>query len=135
MIVDDPAMGVQDVPTRPLSGPSSYRSPYSDNTFTQGAAAPSEHRKSKKRKGPDAQVLGDGPFGAQSEVIDLTNSPPKKRKMQKSRSAHDENLDDLEGSSCSRKKPKKAKDEEKRLRRWRAHPPTTYLEVKDRALT
>ncbi|EMD00094.1 hypothetical protein BAUCODRAFT_30550 [Baudoinia panamericana UAMH 10762] len=87
---------------------------------------------SKKRKVGDA-----GPA-----FIDLTqDTPPKKRKSHgsaicagppKKRSKQSPLKDDDE---APKSKVRKSKDEEKRLRRWRKHAPSSYLEIRDRALT
>lgn len=76
---------------------------------------------SRKRKAPDTGLSNRG------AVIDLTQEgSPKKRR------SHDLVVDeDLK----SKKKGKRSQDEERRLRRWRKHAPTSYLEIRDRALT
>ncbi|KAK5132838.1 hypothetical protein LTR08_008554 [Meristemomyces frigidus] len=83
----------------------------------------------RKRKAPGAFPT------AQSTVIDLTqDSPAKKPRMKKAAKANAD-MDDGDDAVNPKKKAKKPKDEEKRLRRFRTHAPTAYLEVRDRALT
>ncbi|KAI6790223.1 hypothetical protein KC363_g5414 [Hortaea werneckii] len=80
---------------------------------------------SRKRKAPKAQPK------EQSTVIDLTeDEPPQKRKSKKVKLSKDQG-----GQGSKSQKTQKPKDEEKRLRRWRSHPPSSYLEVRERALT
>ncbi|KAK0353726.1 hypothetical protein LTR91_019270 [Friedmanniomyces endolithicus] len=150
-------MGVQDVPTaQPYSayGNSSSASTYYPQFHTQQvphlargpyATGPSTHAAgttgpTKKRKAP----VPDG-----TPVVDLTqDSPPRKRKAKqqaesvgfdaynqekpKKRAKKSPNLDDNAKSKTPTKQPE---DEEKRLRRWRKHAPTSYLEIRSRALT
>ncbi|KAK0305643.1 hypothetical protein LTR01_006790 [Friedmanniomyces endolithicus] len=95
----------------------------------------------RKRKAP---IISD-----RTTVVDLTqDSPPRKRKAKqpaesaeygafdqekpKKRAKKSPNLDDKAKSKKSREQPE---DEEKRLRRWRKHAPTSYLEIRSRALT
>ncbi|KAK5689378.1 hypothetical protein LTR17_026295 [Elasticomyces elasticus] len=140
-------MGVQDAPGEPTyriynDQISSHQQPHQyapqqtyPNAYSQGP--------SKKRKAATA----DAP------VVDLTQeSPPKKRRSRQAKHVDDSGLvDDVKPKKAARKskkidedddaaeKPKKKarkpKDEEKRLRRWRKHAPSSYLEVRDRALT
>ncbi|KAL1591191.1 hypothetical protein WHR41_00387 [Cladosporium halotolerans] len=85
-----------------------------------------------------------------TELVDLTGDEPpskaprhKKAKgdLEKSYDASQTPAEKGKGSHAGRDagkqrgKPKQAKDGERRLRRWRSHPPSTYLEVRDRALT
>ncbi|KAK4540845.1 hypothetical protein LTR36_008787 [Oleoguttula mirabilis] len=125
-------MGVQDPNGVPAysghgySGPmhTQHSNPYqSQSWYTQPASAypaPSQSTSRKRKAG----------LTAQSAVIDLTqDTPPKKRKTKKSRPV------EADDSAKLTKKAKKPKDEEKRLRRWRTHAPTSYQEVRDRALT
>ncbi|KXL46864.1 hypothetical protein M433DRAFT_64993 [Acidomyces richmondensis BFW] len=74
-------------------------------------------------------------------VIDLTqDTPPRKRK---SRNISEEDDKDDTNNVAAQPRPKRPKNpvvddnsnEEKRLRRWRKHPPASYLEVRSRALT
>lgn len=80
---------------------------YGQDIDTGSSSAKPVKVTSRKRKAASSNNEVDG-----KAIIDLTqDSPPKKRKKQ----------------------PKP--DEEKRLRRWRAHPPQSYQEIRDRALT
>jgi len=89
--------------------------------------APPDQRPSRKRKAGASESI---PKGA---VIDLTqDEPPKKRRMKAAQADADDFQDD---GVKPKKKAKKPEDEEKRLRRWRSHAPTSYLEIRDRALT
>ncbi|KAK0856555.1 hypothetical protein LTR03_001292 [Friedmanniomyces endolithicus] len=154
-------MGVQDVPTAQPYG--AYGNPSSASTYypqyhTQQvphlarvpyALGPSTHAAAtgptRKRKAPVPD---------KTPVVDLTqDSPPRKRKAKqpaeavglgtltqekpekrakKSPRADETNLDDNSKPGEPIKKPQ---DEEKRLRRWRKHAPTSYLEIRSRALT
>ncbi|GAB7359076.1 hypothetical protein MBLNU230_g5148t1 [Neophaeotheca triangularis] len=70
----------------------------------------------------------------QTKVVDLTEDTPPKRRKKSAKPSVDEHLNDI-AKSRSAKQAKTSKDEEKRLRRWRKAAPTSYLEVRDRALT
>ncbi|KAI7116476.1 hypothetical protein KC352_g34037, partial [Hortaea werneckii] len=120
-------MGAQDVSVMP---------PYGDLSAYQGSSShvmrpsPSDPNlqaqpSSRKRKAPTTQST------KQSTVIDLTgDEPPQKRRSKKAKL-----VDNQVGEASKPQKTQKPKDEEKRLRRWRSHPPSSYLEVRDRALT
>ncbi|KAK5126349.1 hypothetical protein LTR85_010585 [Meristemomyces frigidus] len=104
-------MGVQDQNAAPAYGGHGYSS----------YPAPSQSSSRKRKAGP----------ASHSAVIDLTqDTPPKKRRAKKTQAD-----DDNDDSAKPKKKAKKPADEEKRLRRWRTHAPTSYQEVRDRALT
>lgn len=135
-------MGVQDLPAAPTHGyshsqyaatysqypPQDQYAPYSHNPFQSQHAPPCTHSSvnpggSGKRKAPTSRT----------PVIDLTqDSPPKKRRT---KNALKDNAKDDSDNAKPKSKTKKPKDEKKRLRRWRTHPPTSYLEIRDRALT
>ena len=123
-------MGVQDLPA--ASSYSSYdpygsygsssSRPSQSHTLPRSYTQPSQTT-SRKRKAPTA-----GP----SIVIDLTqDDSPRKRGPKQVQEAGDSEV----YSEKPKKRAKKPQDEEKRMRRWRSHPPLSYLEVRDRALT
>ncbi|KAK3677322.1 hypothetical protein LTR78_002860 [Recurvomyces mirabilis] len=94
---------------------------YANDYATKAFRTPSTSalQSSKKRKS----------VGQDDSVIDLTqDSPPRKRRTKRA-----DSLDD--GGEKPAKKSRKPKDEEKRLRRWRKHAPSSHLEVRNRALT
>lgn len=71
--------------------------------------------------------------GSRNAPIDLTEDAPKKRRKRTSSEVDD--YDAKPDAKPAKKKKVKPKDEEKRLRRWRAHAPLAYHEVRSRALT
>ena len=84
---------------------------------------------SRKRSAPSAES------NAQNAVIDLTQDSPAKKPTTKKAAKVDAEADDDTDCVKSKRRATKPKEEEKRLRRWRKHAPTTYQEVRDRALT
>ncbi|KAI7603660.1 hypothetical protein KC346_g11783, partial [Hortaea werneckii] len=122
-------MGAQDVSFMPrYDNPSAYQGssshvmrPSPSDSICNLQTRP----RSRKRKAPTTQS------NKQRTVIDLTGDEPS----QKRRSKKVKLSDDQDGEGSKPQKTQKPKDEEKRLRRWRSHPPSSYLEVRDRALT
>jgi hypothetical protein len=147
-------MGLQDLSSSKGYGYSGYSSsPYAQYAPQPTHSMPSAQAGgSRKRK---AASLRGVPSSATVEVIDLTEDEPcasKRRRSEKlpktssldyaeaagakpKKRTKKAQLDGDKETASKPKKKAKAKDEEKRLRRWRDHPPTSYLEVKDRALT
>lgn len=80
--------------------------------------------------GPSAYPSKAG--GARHHPIDLTadSPPPKQRKRKAIRE-----VDQYDEEQPTKKRKSKAKDEEKRLRRWRPKAPVSYGEIRERALT
>jgi hypothetical protein len=96
------------------------------NSYEYGAP----HASSSKSQTAIACRKRKASVASGSTVIDLTqDTPPKKRKTKKVADPKS----NLEDNKTSKKKP--PKDDERRLRRWRNHAPSSYLEVRDRALT
>ncbi|KAK5114265.1 hypothetical protein LTR62_002516 [Meristemomyces frigidus] len=129
-------MGVQDTSASSSRAPAPvYRShiecEYGRHHASNATVRPHNTTKPKpsyQRHEPKAGK-SKAPTTASTKVIDLTGDSPPKRK-QKSKP-----LDDDDEEAPDAKKAKRPKDEEKRLKRWRKQAPTTYLEVRNRALT
>ncbi|KAH9819822.1 Ring finger domain [Teratosphaeria destructans] len=116
-------MGVQHVYTEPNSGGYAYAQQYPP--ASQGNVyAPAPVNNPRKRKAATAPHRSVA-------VVDLTDDASPIKSCLKQDVPTDVDEDD----GKPKKKAKNSKDEEKRLRRFRKHPPSTYLEVRDRALT
>ncbi|KXS97768.1 hypothetical protein AC579_8820 [Pseudocercospora musae] len=69
--------------------------------------------------------------GQRDAPIDLTKVTPEKRKGRRGRV----DAEDNDANAKPAQKKPKSKDAEKRLKRWRSHAPTTYHDIRSRALT
>lgn len=106
-----------------------------DSAYSRGYGAPSSSLMRQPRKPNGGASSRKRKAPPDVEVVDLTqDSRPKRVRVKQPKASIDEHLEDV-AKSKSAKQAKKPKDEEKRLRRWRKHAPTSYIEVRDRALT
>lgn len=96
--------------------------PYHGHTHTNGS----------RYDGPSAYPSKAS--GARHQPIDLTadSPPPKKRSTKRKVVVEEEHHDD---DKPVKKRKSRAKDEEKRLKRWRPKAPVSYGEIRERALT
>lgn len=109
-------------------------------SHTVDITSPAMPGPTRKRKAPAADATAH-------PVIDLTaDSPPRSKRPRVGRDIEEPSFQDnttVKGSEQTHpdgeydEKPKKKakKDGEKRQRRWRAHAPSAYREIRDRALT
>lgn len=88
------------------------------------------HANQSHSDGPSAYPRKAG--GARHQPIDLTADSPPPKKRSKRKTIEEEHHDE---EQPLKKRKSRAKDEERRLRRWRSNAPVSYGEIRGRALT